>query len=426
MTHAIHAAIRELEAKLLAAWVTGPAFRGRWTPVPEEFSTLKAQSVARVCAALAALGIVGDLTLAMDERLYACGDRSRYWQVDEAPLDSTLASGTPDADLQRWRELRCLASLASMTQEALRGIGPGSDLVATRNAILVALEKTSISAPAQTYSVGAGFTAAWEHATRRDPAGGFVGLPDIDRATGGIKPGHVWVLGAPTNWGKTSLLLGIADHYLSVHGSGVLLLTCEDEPVMLFGRWLAARARVKGTALRDARLSAPELQQCAEQVKWAAGGSKRPVMLDGRGRDVERLAEDIRAIVAQHGPMLVIADYLQCIPTQRKTKERRHEINHVFDTLVNVVSSTGCSGLFASQLTGEETRDSRDVEHRATVVLIGRKHESGDLELFVKKNKTGPKEFSVALAWDKITGSFTPHREMVEYGEFDNEADPLA
>jgi replicative DNA helicase len=282
---------------------------------------------------------------------------------------------------------------------------PGGDLSKERQALLEAIRGTSINEPAEAISMAKGFMGAYQEMTRTDPAGYRCGVVEVDKATGGLKPGHVWVIGAPTNWGKSSLLIAIADHHLSAHSSGVLLVTCEDATRLLFTRWLSRRAKINGKRARDARLRDDELERAAYEVN-RVGARTQPVMVDGRGRSVEALSDDIRALVAAHGIRLVLVDYLQCMKAELKAQDRRAEINHIGRMLTDAIKTSGAAGVIASQLTGDDIRESRDIEHAAEVVLIGRKSDTGALSLFLKKNKTGPSGFDTELQWDPESGTF--------------------
>jgi replicative DNA helicase len=244
-------------------------------------------------------------------------------------------------------------------------------------------------------------------------AGQMSGYTNLDAFTGGLRSGHVWVLGAPTNWGKSSWLLALTDHCLTVHGRGVLYVTCEDDPEMLATRLMCRRTGIPGRAARDGKMTPGYLGLAHDAVER---GRRVPVMLDGRGRQVEDIAGDVRVMTRAHGIDLVLVDYLQCIGAARKTDDRRGEINHIARTLTDAIKTSGAAGVLASQLTGEDIRESRDVEHAAEVVLIGRKDENGALSLFLKKNKTGRSGIVLQLGWDDNTGSFT-NRDTIEEGD---------
>jgi replicative DNA helicase len=123
-------------------------------------------------------------------------------------------------------------------------------------------------------------------------------------------------------------------------------------------------------------------------------------------------------------------DYLQCITTQRSIDDRRQQINYIARTLTDTIKTMGAAGILASQVTDENIRESKDVEHAAEVVLIGRETEAqydqyGECvqqsrrSLFVKKNKSGPKGAVVNLEWDDHTGSFRT-RDVQFNGYFDD------
>jgi predicted ATP-dependent serine protease len=158
-------------------------------------------------------------------------------------------------------------------------------------------------------------------------------------------------------------------------------------------------------------MSGAEHDRAVAAVNEAGATGDRPVMLDGRGRPVELLARDITAHVATHDIRLVLVDYLQCIGAEWRAQDRRGEINHVARTLTDAIKTSGAAGMLASQLTGEDIRESRDVEHAAEVVLIGRKNDDGSKTLHIKKNKTGPADAVLSLDWDHVTGSFITRRE---------------
>jgi len=170
-----------------------------------------------------------------------------------------------------------------------------------------------------------------------------------------------------------------------------------------------------GGSARDGKLSSDQIERASDEVSKAAARGDAPILIDGRGRDVEHIAGDIRAAARAHGPGLVLVDYLQCIVSSRETQDRRGEINHIARTLTDAIKTSGCAGILSSQLTGEDIRESRDVEHAAEVVLIGRKSDAG-MQLFVKKNKCGPKDAVIDLQWDALNGSFKTDETYDDFG----------
>jgi hypothetical protein len=398
--------IDRLELRVLTAWVMGPSFRSRWTPKPDHFYTHRARALARGCAALAVLGVAGwangDLSIALLEQLQRTGDLARHWKIGESPLPAN-GSSEPDTDLERWHELRLMRALRDSARAAIDGIGPGSALADVRALLLEAVTSAHVAGACPAHSLRDGTLAVLDavrspETSRAAPSG----FDDLDAVTGGPRPGHVWVLGAPTNWGKTSWLIAVA----MAQTSPVLLVTCEDHPDLIFSRLVARESGVSGTALRDRTLGPHDIGLVANVVASHQHRAE-PFLLDGRGRAVEQIADDIRAHVSRHGIKLVLVDYIQCIGAMRKTQDRRAEINHVTRTLTDAIKTSGAAGILTSQLTGEDIRESRDVEHAAEVVLIGRKTKSPPftLSVYVKKNKTGAVDGVFGVALSAVTGA---------------------
>lgn len=412
--------ITALESRLLGTWTRRPALRAAWTPDPAEHFTLRAQAVAAACRAVADMA-GDDLGVSVAAALAQAG-KLRLWEPGE-PVLSHEDETDPLHALERLRELRALAALQKGLSNALASIGTGTDLSSARGRVLEALAAAESSSAVVAYSDEQLMGLALAAATTQHQGGHSTGFQRLDEMIGGLRQGHVWVLGAPTNWGKSSLLLAILDHCLSV-GRRALLVTCEDAPELLGGRLLARRAGLPGAAMRDGKLSRSQLEQASDQVSAAKERGPAPVMIDGRGRDVEHLAGDVRAAVRAHSIGVVLVDYLQCITTSRQSQDRRAEINHVARTLTDAIKTSGCAGVLASQLTGEDIRESRDVEHAAEVVLIGRKTDEG-LQLFVKKNKCGPKDQVIDLHWNDLNGSFrTESPNDFGAAEWDVPSDP--
>ena len=390
-----------LERSLLWAWVEGPSFRSRWTPVPIEFSTDRNAAMASACVAMLSSGLRANTAIQLVDALRASGCLNKFWPFGRGMESSP--SVDPDGDLAMWATLRIRFALRQRLVEVVSGMTLGGDLSKERNALLEAIRGASISRAIPAINRPEGMMAALNDSETAKARAYSSGIESLDALVGGLRPGYIWVLGAPTNWGKSSLLLALADHHIETRSTGVLFVTCEDSPSLLFSRWLAKRSGVGGRKLRDGDLNPQERADALSAIGDAR--DKRPVMLDARGCPVEQIARDITAHVAAHSIRLVLVDYLQCITAERVTQDRRSEINHVARTLTDAIKTSGAAGVLASQLTGEDIRESRDVEHAAEVVLIGRK-EQGQHSLFLKKNKSGPADSVIPLGWDSVTGSF--------------------
>src|SRR3954462_5629188 len=63
----------------------------------------------------------------------------------------------------------------------------------------------------------------------REPKGNSCrsGHAELDKITGGFRPGFTWLFGATTSWGKSSFLIGVVDYCIR-DGKRVMIVSSED------------------------------------------------------------------------------------------------------------------------------------------------------------------------------------------------------
>jgi len=211
----------------------------------------------------------------------------------------------------------------------------------------------------------------------------------LDQITGGLKPGFVWTIGAATSWGKSSLLVMIADENIK-RGKRVLIVSSEDSEQIYGDRLLLRRARISANNLRMKRLT-PEEREAAIGVAKRAEDS--PVFLDARGRGVEWLAPRVKRLIVEHAIDVVAFDYLQAFDNQKAQQDRRNQVSYIARVLTDITKTAvpgGIAGILFSQLTENEKklhpdknsiRDSRDVSHAAEVILWGSHRRSRSIRI---------------------------------------------
>ncbi len=244
------------------------------------------------------------------------------------------------------------------------------------------------------------------------------GVAGLDRATGGFCPGQVWVIGADTNWGKSSFAVMVTDVNLQ-NGKRVLIVSSEDDESIYGDRLMVRRARVNALRFRDRKLHDDEYQRVTNVVASAAPD---PVFLDARGKKAEKVASEVRWAIATHDVDLVIYDYLQEFRAERRHEDRRNEVSEVAAMLREVVKTSGKAGIIFSQITVQvgkkypdkhSIRESRDVSNAADVIALGftpnetlpGKDGQGTVDagtkcMLIDKVKQGIKG-TVPLEWDK-------------------------
>lgn len=271
----------------------------------------------------------------------------------------------------------------------------------------------------------------------------------LDEMTGGIRPGHVWVFGAETNWGKSSYLVAVADENIQRKRT-VLIVSSEDSESIYADRLMARRSRVSASRLRDGKLTPEELSK----VNVVASNAENlPVFLDARGKNIESICKQVDVLIKKHAVDLVAFDYLQEFRTsQRYENNERVKFRDIASQMRGVVKDNNIAGMILSQITVQDgkkypdkhsIRESRDVSNAAEVVALGftpsedipgkdGSHiNAGSRCIKIDKAKDGWKG-AVMMGWNTESACFEVERrkltpeEAVAYGlgdEFDQEAD---
>lgn len=263
---------------------------------------------------------------------------------------------------------------------------------------------------------------------------------EIDDATGGLEKEFVWVIGADMSWGKSSNAIMVASENIDL-GWMPLIVSWEDPEKLYADRILMRRARIDPYRFKWHRrgrlsLTSDELRQLKEAV---AKKRHKPLFLDARGRSVEWVARQVRAIVASDGVDIVLADYLQAADNEKPQNGRKNEITYVARTITDAIKTSGAAGILYSQLTikdgktvptRHDIKESRDVSNAAETVALGYETDKeicgkdgrliakpGDKVLFVDKVKDGPPKRIYRLDWNKDLAFFDATRRPLSAAE---------
>lgn len=246
---------------------------------------------------------------------------------------------------------------------------------------------------------------------------------ELDRITGGFRPGFTWLMGADTSFGKSSWLVAVADDNIRA-GKRVLIVSSEDTEDVYGDRLMVRRARVSATNYRDGTLTFEERR---EVTRVLAEAEECPVYIDARRFPVEDLAGHLTKVIKEHKIDLVAFDYVQEFRTRRRYQDERIKFREIASVLRHVAKDNKISGVLFSQLTlGDKTvipnrhniRDCRDMAHGAEVIVIGFEPkedvtvggklvaQAGTKCMFVDKVKNGPRNRIVPMEWNKDVACF--------------------
>lgn len=263
----------------------------------------------------------------------------------------------------------------------------------------------------------------------------------VDELTGGLRPGHTWVLGADTSWGKSSAVLAMFDDNSPQFKT--LIVSTEDDESIYGDRLMARRSRVRAKAMRDKCLEDGEIKKIASVLSKS---EPVPVYLDGRGVTFERLVHQIEKVMVDEDIDLVVLDYIQECRTKKNHEDDRRMFREIARLFRTVVKKHKRRGIILSQLTipdaskaptKRDVRECKDMAHGAEVVALGWMPEQditgkdgllyakGSRVLIIDKAKDGERG-SVELSWDKVSACFNRVEQDPMAQEFREATDDLA
>jgi replicative DNA helicase len=155
------------------------------------------------------------------------------------------------------------------------------------------------------------------------------GFPDLDKLTGGFRPGQFIIIAARPAMGKTSLALNIASHAAVDLGKRVAVFTMEmaaDEVIM---RLFSSAAEVnmdsmlKGYGMNEEKLT--RIMQAADVY------SSKQIFIDESGTNTPlEIRAKTRRLAAELGGLdLIVIDYLQLMTLPRDKDNRQQEIAEI-------------------------------------------------------------------------------------------------
>ncbi len=224
-------------------------------------------------------------------------------------------------------------------------------------------------------------------AADRAGAGGARGLGtgfrDLDRLTGGLRPGQLAVLAGRPSMGKSALAGQIAAHVAGL-GVTVLLFSLEMSADELAERHLARVADLNLHALRTGRLDAAGRAAARSAAERGTGG--RFHVDDQAGLGVAAMRTRARRVRRRAGLGLVVVDYLQLVGVSAEVRRKAStvaEVSEASSGLKALAKDLGVPVLAVSQLSrAVEARDDKRPQ-LADLRESGAIEQDADLVMFV-------------------------------------------
>ena len=258
---------------------------------------------------------------------------------------------------------------ATVANENLTGESALATLQEAARRAAAALSGASAIADAKT-SVNAFIEALEQRFNNGDLPGMSTGMPQVDAATGGMRPGELWVVGAPTSWGKSVFMLQATGDAIR-EGKTVAVFTLEMGKEEIVARVIASQWGIPMGELMNPRTTKektmPKIQNAVQELKKSG-----LLICDNSDQSVDTIAGHCQRISDSRKIDLVVVDYLQLVSTPKvKGQNREQEVASISRGLKQLAKRLGCPVMTATQLNEQgKARESRAIEHDADCVLF--------------------------------------------------------
>lgn len=191
----------------------------------------------------------------------------------------------------------------------------------------------------------------WERDRERPESRGLsFGIPDLDKAIGGLRPGHQIALGAASGVGKSTILAQI----LFTNGkAGVpclawLLEMSRDE---MLGKLWSMEAQVRYGAVTDPHTANASEAKALREASYRVG--EWPIRIEDKNITLDRVLGYSRLAINRYGTRIVGLDYIQRLKIEQAEKDEplRQRVARASVGLADVVKGTDCASVLLSQLT---------------------------------------------------------------------------
>jgi replicative DNA helicase len=238
-------------------------------------------------------------------------------------------------------------------------------------------------------------------------SGGLIGMPTgisgLDIATGGIRHGELWTVGALPGKGKTSLGVQIIIAN-GLAGTPTCVFSLEMQNLEIGKRFLAAKSSRPAIQIRNPQSISQDGWK--DLVESAAELAECPIYVDDRpSLKIQELLASARLYIRRYGVQLIVVDYLRLVDAPGR--DLRDRVGYVANALRQLAKSEHVGVVLLSQLKRPEgginskpsmldLKESGDIEAHSHVVLLpylpvaddGKPNAEEEL-LIIGKNRNG-------------------------------------
>jgi len=398
------------ENSLLTALFQDDPTGGTWTDQAatlldvDDFQEEGCRVVFRAAVSLREQGLPVEMSAAVSELLKeGHGERALPWLVDATngcPLlygDTVARYAGRIKETSRARQLRSRIGLAGERIEA------GESISQIKNQLVAEIEQIeSEKHLSQDRHIGDLVMPTMSAIADRlsgdeSKLGMRTGISGLDEATGGMKPGELWIVGAMPGRGKTSIALQSAMN-IANNGFGVFFVSMEMSASAIIRRLMKMKF---GAYVAEN----PSTEQWSKLLEYAAELKMIPLFLnESAALEASEIAQHSRVMIARNKIRLIIVDYLQIV--RGPGRDRRERTGDAANVLRSLAKDSGVPVLALSQLRRPdnlndrpsmiELKESGDLESHAHVVLLIHMPINedgtftGEEEIIIGKQREGP------------------------------------
>jgi replicative DNA helicase len=244
---------------------------------------------------------------------------------------------------------------------------------------------------------------------KRDLTGTPSGFADLDKITGGFQPGNLIIFAARPSMGKSAVVANIADFVAVEKKQPVAFFSLEMSETELAHRFLACRASISGSKLREGKVKSEwnKILKASNQLESA------PIWIDtSADLSILELRAKARRLYSKAGGLgLVIVDYMQLMRADDPRMSRVEQVGSISRGLKLLASELGVPVIGLSQLSRapeqrpdkrpmlSDLRESGNLEQDSDVVCFIFRQEyyepenqdvAGLAEVIIAKHRNGP------------------------------------
>lgn len=310
----------------------------------------------------------------------------------------------------------------SIRNEAILGHGDASELLGRAERMLSDLgTEANRDEESQTFGEIVRSAGGLNEFLKRDHSYGVMtGYAEFDSMTCGMRPGQLWIIGADTSGGKSTLARNIGFN-AAARGNPGTLISLEMSKVEIAEGMLCHAAQVDAQIIRRGLMAERgRIHQMAGEI------ADLPLHVrEEGGLTIPKLHGILRRMKQEKGIKYAIIDYLQLMTATGKHGTRAEEVGSLSRGLKLIAQDLQLCLVALSQTTTQrrangksvrpeltDLRESGSIEQDANLVAFiysewqAMPMEWYPAEVIIAKQRGGPKG-SIPFIWNKSTGTFT-------------------